>query len=157
MLYRSFEKFNQDMEKIGGLGDGTLDLSHYAVLEPGNSEAEAFLGHLEEEGYLPLTVACLSEQGRKLRFFLAPDAAHPLTIHCNGMALAIRTGRGDSAPEDCQRFRRGSYEVCGDPSYLIMNPVRLPGVTFDFLRFLALIPQGAIDLQPGELKREAKS
>ena len=24
MLNRSFEKFNQDMEKIGGLGDGTL-------------------------------------------------------------------------------------------------------------------------------------
>jgi hypothetical protein len=157
MLYRSFEKFNQDMEKIGGLGDGTLDLSHYAVLEPGNREAEAFLGHLEEEGYLPLTVACLSEQGRKLRFFLAPDGAHPLTIHCNGMALALRTGRGDSAPVDCQRFRRGSYKVFGDPSYLIMNPVRLPGVTFNFLRFLALIPQGVIDLPPGELQREAKS
>lgn len=157
MLYRSFETLNQDLEKLKGLKGERLYLSRYVTLEPGSLEAEAFLGHLEEEGYLPPTVAWVAEQGRKTRLFRAPDGAYPLTINCNGMALELRTGGGDSTEVECPRCRRGSYEVFGDPSYLIMNPARLPRATFEIFRLLALIPPGSIDLKPGEGQRESWS
>ena len=156
MLYRSFETLNQDLEKIQGLEGGRLYLSRYVTLEPGTREAEAFLGHLEEEGYLPPTVAWVGGKG-KIRLFRAPDGAYPLTIHCNGLALELSTGGGDSTHVDSQRCRKLSYEVFGDPSFLIMNPARLPRATFEFLRLLALLPQGPINLGPGEVKRKSRS
>ena len=157
MTYWSFETLNQDLEKMKGLGGERLYLSRYVTLEPGSLETEAFLGHLEEEGYLPPTVAWVAEQGKKIRLFRAPDGAYPLAINCNGLALELRTGGGDSTHVECPRYRKGSYEVFGDPSYLIMTPARLPRVTFEFLRLLALIPDRSIDLQPGEAQRESRS
>ena len=156
MLYRSFETLNQDLEKMQGLEGGRLYLSRYVTLEPGTREAEAFLGHLEEEGYLPPTVAWVGEQG-KIRLFRAPDGAYPLTINCNGLALELRTGGGDSTDVENPRCREVSYKLLGDPSFLIMNPARLPRATFELLRLLALIPPGSINLQPGEGQRKSGS
>jgi hypothetical protein len=156
MLHRSFETLNQYLGKMQALEGGRLYLSRYVTLGPGNREAEAFLGHLEEEGYLPPTVAWVGKKG-KVRLFRAPDGAHPLTIHCNGLALALRTGGGDSTYVDCRRWREGSYKVFGDPAYLIMNPVRLSWMTFEFFRLLSLMPPRSIDLQQGEAQRKSGS
>jgi hypothetical protein len=156
MLYRSFETLNQDLEKMSGLEGGRLYLSRYVTLVPGSLEAEAFLGHLEEEGYLPPTVAWVGKKG-KVRLFRAPDGAHPLTIHCNDLALELRTGGGDSTYVENQRGRKVSNEIFGDPSFLIMNPARLSRMTFELLRLLALIPPRSVDLRPGAPQNEPRA
>jgi hypothetical protein len=148
MTYWSFETLNQDLEKTQGVVEGKLYLSRYVTLEPGTREAEEILRLLEEAGYLPLTVAWISEQGQKVRLFLAPEGIYSFAVSCNGVDLELHTGRGDFTLVACQRWRRGSYEVSGDPSFLIMNPVKLPRVTFEFLQLLALIPPRSIDLRP---------
>jgi len=157
MNYWSFETLNQDLETMKGAIEGKLYLSRYMTLEPRTREAGEFLCHLEEAGYLPLTVAWNSNQGKKIRLFLAPDGAYPFTIDCNGRVLELRTGGGDSIQVMCQRWRKASHEVCGDPSLLIMNPVKLPQVTFEFFRLLALIPPRSVDLRPGEPQKEPRA
>jgi hypothetical protein len=94
MNYWSFEALNQDLEQSQKRIRAGLYLSRYATLEPANLVAEEFLRHLEEEGYLPPTVAYKGDS-KKIRLFLAPDGASPLSINCNGMALELRTG-GDN-------------------------------------------------------------
>lgn len=148
MDYWSFKTLHHPRNKFAGSGERRLYLSRYVALEPETREAEEFLGHLEEEGYLPPTVLWISGQGHKIRLFQAPDGAYPLVVNCNGMGLKLRTGGSDSIPVKSRQFRRGSFELFGDPGFLIMNPALLPQVTFEFLRLLALIPPGAINLHP---------
>lgn len=148
MTYWSFGTLNEDMEKQEGSVEGRLYLSRYVTLEPANTEAEEYLGLLEKEGYLPATVSWFSDEGMKIRLFLAPDGAHPLDINCNGMTLEVHTGGDDCVLVKSQQVRRRYHKVCNDASLLKTDPTTLPAVTFEFLRLWALMGSS----QPGEVK-----
>ena len=148
MTYWSLETLNQDMEKMKGSTEGRLYLSGYVTLEPVNTKAEDYLGLLEKEGYLPPTVSWLSDDGMKIRIYLAPEGVFPCDINCAGMALEVHTGGDDCVHVKSQQVRRRYYQACEDASFLIMDPAKLPAVTFEFLRLLALMGKEASSLQP---------
>ena len=147
MTYWSLETLNQDMEKMEGSIEGRLYLSGYVTLEPVNTEAEDYLG-LQKEGYLPPTVSWLSDEGMKIRIYLAPEGVFPIDVHCDGMALEVHTGGGDCVLVKSSQVRRRYYQACKDASFLIKDPTKLPAVTFEFLRLLALIKKRSNDMQP---------
>lgn len=151
MTYWNFDSLNQEMERMEDSLWGILYLAHYVSLEPTDAEAEAFLARLEEEGYLPPTVAWPSDAGLKMRLFLAPEGVYPVTISCNGMAIELHTGSGDCVDIKSPQLRRRLYQVYGDASFLINEPTKLPTVTFEFLRLMALMGQEASRQQPGDL------
>lgn len=150
MTYWNFDSLNQEMERMENSIWGWLYLAHYVSLEPADAEAEAFLARLEEEGYLPPTVAWPSDAGLKMRLFLAPEGVYPVVISCNGMAIELRIGSGDCVDIKSPQLRRRLYQVYGDASFLIDAPAKLPRVTFEFLRLMALMGQEASTPEPGD-------
>ncbi len=150
MTYWSFETLDRDMEKMEGAEEGRLFLSQYVTLEPGNFQAEKYLALLEKEGYLPSTVSWLSDEMLKIRLYLAPDGAYPFEVNCDGMVLEVHSGGDDCVLVKSQKVRAIHHKIHGDASFLRRSPSKLPMVTFEFLRLLALMGNEAINLQPAK-------
>ena len=104
---------------------GRLQLDNYLVVVAENDETDDCLTSLEDNGYLPLTVAWFSQEGRKVRIYQRAEGIQTGGVIFSGLSMTVLTGADTMCLVASPLNRLRDFDDLGDESLLEDAPAAL--------------------------------
>jgi hypothetical protein len=118
---------------------GRLRLDNYLVVVAENDETDDCLARLEDNGYLPLTVAWFSQESRKVRIYQRAAGIQTVWVNFSGLSLSVLTGADTICLVASPLNRLRDYDELGDDSLREVEAAALNGQALKVLQSLIFL------------------
>lgn len=125
MVFNTMEELNEVLRRNPISKYGWLQLDYYLVVLAENEETDYCLTSLEDNGFLPLTVAWFSQEGCKVRIYQRAEGVQTGRVNFSGLSMTVLTGANEKCLVASPLNRLRDYDDLGDESLVKDEPAAL--------------------------------
>jgi hypothetical protein len=139
MVFTTIRELNEALIRYPLSNYGRLRLDNYLVVVAENDETDDTLIRLEDNGYLPLTVAWFSQEGRKVRIYQRTEEIEEGWVYFSGLNMTVLTGADTRCLVASPLIRLRDYDDLEDESLVKDEPAALNDQALMILKSLIFL------------------
>ncbi len=125
MMFKTISELNEGLKRNPLCEYGELQLDNYLVVVAENDEANDCLSSLEDNEYLPLTLAWYDPEGCKFRMYQRAKGIQAIGVSIFGLDMTFLTGIDAVCPVASPLNRLRDYDSSWDESFIREEPAAL--------------------------------